>query len=1222
MRRPAAVSVGRKGLWRLAWVIAALLLCWLAATFGLPALVKSQTERRASEALGRSVTLRAVEFKPWTLELTLHDLAVAGAASDGPPLLTVARIRADAELRSLRHMAPVLAALDVEAPKLQLTRLADGRYDVDDVLERLAARAAGAPAQDEPARFALYNLRLVDGMVAFEDRPVARTHRIDGLALELPFLSNLPAHVEVKVAPRLALRLNGARFDSGAQATPFAERRAGTMQLRVPDLDLAPYLAYLSPALPVRVERGRAALALDLRFEQAAGGEPSVFASGHAALRDAVVTLPDGQPLLAFRALEVPLLELRPLARRIGLGAVRLDAPQFTLARGADGRLTLPQAPSGAAGSQAAAAPAWQVQAESFEIVGGALAWHDQLTLPASRWRLDALALSVQRPAWPMPAALPVELRAELRGAEGPPARLAFEGEVGERHAQLALNVDELALAPLAPYLSMLLRPRVEGALSLGARLEWAAEPRALRLAIERLDASGLALVDGRAPAAALKGLSLADAQVDLMARRVRLGRVVLDEPALRVERARNGAFNFEGWTVSDGTAREPAAPGSAWQVAIDELSLDGGRLEVVDAVPAEPVHFGLTRVRVGLKGFDSAAPAGTMAKLRADARLVATPAATRSARGGGPDARIDWRGEFGLAPLAARGTLAVERLPLALFEPYVADRLNIDLVRADAGFKGQVSLRQDRRGLTASARGDAVLADVRVQTRPDPAGLATPDELLNWQALAVKGLRVSVAPGSKPRVEVAEAELNDFFSRLVITEAGRFNLQSVAAPVPQEVAAQAPEVGLAFAPPTASAAASASEAPGEVNAVGDGLPIDLLIGETRLVNGRVDFSDRFIRPNYSAQLTELNGRLGRLDSGSREMATIELTGRAAGTALLDIRGALNPTAEPLALDIQAKATDLELAPLSPYAGKYAGYAIERGKLSMSVAYRIDPDGKLDAKNQVVLNQLTFGERIESADATKLPVLLAVALLKDRHGVIDIDLPVSGSIDDPQFSVFGIVLKVIGNLLAKAITAPFALLAGGGADDLSVVEFAPGSARPADDAQAVLAKVAQALIDRPSLKMTVTGAADPVSEREAVRRAALEARLLAAQRRELLRAGAETGAPVPVMSAEDRKRLLRELYRQTELPGKPRNLLGMQKDVPAEQMEAMLLAATVVGEDAARELALQRGLAVRDSLIAKGLPSERLFLAAPKLRVPGEDDASWAPRVQLVLSSR
>jgi hypothetical protein len=281
----------------------------------------------------------------------------------------------------------------------------------------------------------------------------------------------------------------------------------------------------------------------------------------------------------------------------------------------------------------------------------------------------------------------------------------------------------------------------------------------------------------------------------------------------------------------------------------------------------------------------------------------------------------------------------------------------------------------------------------------------------------------------------------------------------------------------------------------------------------------------------------------------------------------------------------------------------------------MEVAYKIDADGKLDAKNQVILNQLTFGDKVESPDATKLPVLLAVALLKDRNGVIDINLPVSGSINDPQFSVWGIVFKIIGNLLVKALTAPFALLAGGGSEDLSFVGFEPGTNRFNNGGQATIDKVAKALADRPALKMTVTGAADPASEREAIQRAALDARIRAEQRRDALRAGAASDAPLPALTPPQREALLKRVYDDTKLPDKPRNVIGLAKTIPAPEMEALLMQATVVSTDSARELALQRGLAVRDALIAKGLPSERLFLAAPKLRASGEEDAAWSPRV-------
>jgi hypothetical protein len=157
--------------------------------------------------------------------------------------------------------------------------------------------------------------------------------------------------------------------------------------------------------------------------------------------------------------------------------------------------------------------------------------------------------------------------------------------------------------------------------------------------------------------------------------------------------------------------------------------------------------------------------------------------------------------------------------------------------------------------------------------------------------------------------------------------------------------------------------------------------------------------------------------------------------------------------------------------------------------------------------------------------------------------------------------------------------------------------------------------------------MTVTGSADPASEREAFQAAELESRLMAEQRREGLRAGAAATAPsapasAPVaLSSDERARLLKQVYKDTELPNKPRNLVGFAKDIPGPEMEALLKARAPVTTEAMRALALQRGIAVRDALIAKGLPSERLFLAAPKLRVSGENDAAWTPRVQLSLST-
>lgn len=1234
-----------------AWVVGAWLLLWLVGWLAVPALIKWQAPPRLSEALGRSVTLGQVDFKPWAMSLTLDDLAIAGAAAGDPPLLRVRRVLANVSLSSIFRRAPVIEALQVDAPQLRLARTGEGHYDVDDLIARFTPRPDAPPS--EPSRFALYNVQVRDAQLSFDDRPVKRVHQVEALQLALPFLSNLPAEVEVKVEPHLAFKLNGTPFDSGAQATPFAQTKSGVLKLAMADLDLAPYLGYLPASLPVRVTRGSVSADLDMSFAVPPNGVPSVTLHGTAGAKNLTLTDAAGAPLLDWQRLQLALRDVQPLARKLALGTLRVDGMQLHATRSAAGLVNLLALVTPKAGAVVAAPPAsaasgtapkadagaWQVSLEALALADMRVLWNDAAVRPAAALQLDGLNVDAKQIHWPVTGPIALSLTGALRpqaaaaAASAPPpaaalAEFSIGGPVTDRDAKLKLSVKGLSLAAFAPYVAQSLLPSVDGQLALQAALDWSDAPGApqLRLAIDNATLDALVLREGSGrkvqDALTLKQLAVADVQLDLLARSAVIGSVKLVQPGATVVREADGRLNLQRWIVaSEGKASAPAASAAApsgpdWRVQLKDLQLEGGQLAFSDAAAGggkHPVRAEVGALRVALQGFEWHGEHATApASLQLNAR-VGAPAGTRD-KARAPTGSLDYKGRIGITPLLAIGKLRAERVPVQVFAPYFADQVQLSLLSAEAGYTGDVNLRQLPAGLDVSTTGDVLLGGVHVATLPDaaaPASANNTDELLSWQSLALKGVKFAMKPKARPQLEIREAALTDLYSRLVITEQGRFNLQDVTAAPPGEAA-------------SAPAAASAASAP----AVADNtpLPIDIKVGVTRLTNGRIDFSDRFVRPNYSAALTELNGQLGAFSSGSRDAATLELRGRAAGTALLEISGQLNPSVKPLALDIRAKATDLELAPLSPYAGKYAGYAIERGKLSMDVAYKIDADGKLDARNQVVLNQLTFGDKIESKDATKLPVLLAVALLKDRNGVIDINLPVSGSINDPKFSVGGIVVKVIVNLLVKALTSPFALLAGGGSDDLSVVEFQPGTALITAGGGAAIDKVAKALAERPALKMTVTGASDPVGERDAFQHAAIEKRLVAELQREGLRAGAAetpaSGASAPAaLPAAERTRLLTRLYKDTDIPNKPRNAIGLAKDIPSAEMEALLKTRTPVSDDAMRELALQRGLAVRDALIAKGLPSERLFLAAPKLRAAAEDTAAWTPRVQLSLST-
>ncbi len=1373
----------RVWLWRLAWLLGVLLLLVLLAWGLVPPLVKWQAQSRLSTALDRNVTIGSVGFTPWTLELTINDLVVAAArrptepnaqtpsasapptgspasstamaaapqttatASTSasisappadstsastppaqPPLLQVARIHADISSSSLIKLAPVIETLQIDKPEVHVVRLAPGHYDIDDLIERYAER------KDEessgPSHFALYNLQLRDGALRLDDRPVGRVQAVTDLQLTLPFISSLPPDVEVKVKPRVAFRLNGAVFDSGAQATPFAATNAGTLKLAISDLDVRPYLGYLPASLPLRLTRGTLSSDLGLEFALPKDATGSVVLHGTLQARDVAATDAAGAPLLAWQQLEIGLRDIEPFARKLDLDSLRIDGAQLHVTRDAAGRLNLaqlakvggkarsasegvlkptaavaasagatasaasapvtpsassapatssaPSAPSASAASAAsapsaataAASPAsnpreraaraapspWQIRIAAFDLKDARIAWRDASVQPAVALQLDPVQLSLKQIDWPVARPMPLSLDATLH-EQSPAAKptalgkLHIAGPVTDHGAQLDIELSGLSLAALGPYLAQQLVPQAAGQLSATGRMDWsnaAASPH-LRVALKNATLDDLKLRErgSQGDALALKQLTLGDVQVDMAAQHAVLGKVRLTQPVLQVTRNAQGVLNLQQWRVTpaaaeaarEATIEAPrAAPG--WRVQLQDLALDGGRIEVVDSALRQrrsPVRLELSGVHLAVHGLTWPAESDQTASVQFGARIGAPAGPRRAAPAAGS---LNWDGDIGLAPLKASGSLQIERFPVQLFTPYLGGHLPVRLVHAEAGYKGKIDLGHLPAGLAVSGSGDVLIGDVRADTLPDPsAGIPGGDELISWQSLSLKHAKFAMKPKARPKLDIGSAVLSDFYSRLVVTEQGHFNLQELrpgqagsaqaSAQQPAEAAAEGSSAAAPLTPParasvstqkdataTAKAPAGRAETPQAVH-----LPLDLTIDTTQLVNGKIDFRDHFIKPNYSAALTELNGQIGTFSSTSPQMAQIELRGRAEGTALLEISGAVNPLASPMQLDIHAKASDLELAPLSPYAAKYAGYAIERGKLSMNVSYKVDADGLLTAENQLILNQLTFGEKVESPQATSLPVRLAVALLKDRNGVIDLNLPISGSLNDPQFSLGALIGKVIGNLLVKAVTAPFALLTGGGGHDLSEVGFEPGTAIPTKDGQAGIDRVAKALTDKPSLTMTVTGAADPVAEHDAYRKAMLDKRLQDEERREAVSAGHAASAPTsrpPPLSADERARLIRRLYRRSDFADKPRNVFGFAKDIPVAQMEELLLQDIPVNDDAMRELALQRGVAVRDALIAKGLKSERLFLAAPKLRSskPGE---TWTPQVELSL---
>ena len=1293
-------------------VVLLVLAFWLIAWTAVPPILKNRVEVIASEKLGRQVLVGSIEFKPWTLELTLNDLRVA-SADRRESQLQIGRIYADIELQSLLRLAPVIDAVTIDSPVVKLTRLADGKYDIDDIVARLASTPA-APAS-EPQRFAIHNIVISGGAVDFDDEQVRHVHHLRDLVLHLPFLSNLASQRDVTTEPRLAFVLNGSKFDSAAFTTPFSDNRKTDARFEFKGLDLALYRGYVPAGLPVQLQAATLDADLKVAFEQ--GATPGLRISGVIEAHGARLADAKGGDLLAFESLKLDLADVRPLEKFVHLSAVSVVAPKISVTRNAAGQLNLLPAASVASATATSKVPVavavtgaagktgWRAQVDTIAVQGGAFSWRDQTLRPAAAVAASGLSIEVRAVTWPMDKPATFDGRLTMQGAA-----VRFKGVGTDQSANVQAEVDALPLSLAAPYLAQSLEPTLDGRLSGEVGIDWQKSGPAagLRFKAARVLVADLALSTGKTSLASVGKVEVTGADVDMTRHTLAIGTFTATQPRVQVERDTEKRWMYERWlkvpapagsetepgpvatpsglVVKPGVTASTAAPdatvgGAAavagpWQLSIARLAVNGGAVSYADRSSGTPVVFELTALNVQA---EKVTPGSTVdMPLQVSGRI----GAGRRADPG----RFDFNGTLALQPLAAQGRLDVSAVPAHAFKTYYQDVFNnVDVRRAFLGYKGTVRYAATPGGIALKLVGDTLLEDFRASssTLTQASGIDSSNELLSWKALGLRGLQLTLAPGAAPVVDVSETTLTDFFARVIVDEAGLVNLQNLtrptgpaavtsaapprsaaelaATPTPNATASIEVQPATASAPPlsvragnapvsvstqrmagggtsttrtplpAAPIGGSAAASPGTraaptptaiaVVAPASGRPV-IRFGPMSLVNGRVDFTDNFVKPNYSADLTALTGRLSAFSStlvdGASGMADLELRGKAQQTAALDIVGKINPLAKPLALDITAKMSGLDLPPLSPYSVRYAGHGIERGKLSMEVRYQVTPDGQLTASNKLVLNQLRFGDEVQGAP-NSLPVRLAVALLADRNGVIDVDFPISGSLNDPQFSIGPLIFKAIINLIAKAAVAPFALLTGGfGGDngESSVIAFDAGSSALSAVAMENLDKVAKALVDRPGLKMTVVGTASLEKERDAYQRQHLRELAQSEKRRIATRAGEDPADVTPITDAEY-PALLAAVYKRADL-AKPRTVIGLTRDLPVVDMENLLLPSIPVDDNAIRELALERGVAVRDHLLTLKVPADRLFLGAVRTRT---GDAKWQPGAELNLAT-
>jgi len=440
-----------------------------------------------------------------------------------------------------------------------------------------------------------------------------------------------------------------------------------------------------------------------------------------------------------------------------------------------------------------------------------------------------------------------------------------------------------------------------------------------------------------------------------------------------------------------------------------------------------------------------------------------------------------------------------VEATDLALLplDPILKRDTTLTLVSGKAGASGQVTVNAKATPPAIRFTGTADLTEMDVQT-------AAKERLVGWKRLGFSDILVDTAEN---RVNVAQINLEQPYAKLIINKDKSTNLDAVK---------RAP------AKPAATASAASTPPPPPAEAAPQ---MAIGVERVRVEGGAMDFADFSLVLPFATFIKDLNGSASGLSSAPDSRANLKFEGGVADYGLARAEGTIQPFAPKKFTDIAVAFRNIELIPMSPYTATFAGRKIASGKVSLDLQYKIE-NGKLLGQNKMVLDKFTLGERVESPTAINLPLDLAIALLTDSNGKIDLELPVAGDIDNPEFSYGHVIWQAIRTVITRIVTAPFRALGslfGSGAETLGDIVFDAGSARVLPTEQEKLRRVAEGLQKRQQLKLQIQGTYHKDIDARALRARAVRADLAAREGTKL--APGEDPGPVAFDNAKTQRTL-------------------------------------------------------------------------------------------------
>ena len=905
------------------------------------------------------------------------------------------------------------------------------------------------------------------------------------------------------------------------------------------------------------------------------------------------LTEDDGAALVAFDRLFVNFQASSLFRWAWTFGEIRLEGPAVELVREPDGTLNLAAL---AGGDSSAPQNAERTSAmprlfvDDFVLADGVMSVTDRV--PASDFTTVVGPVSVEVRGFSTLPAREGQKRIVVNSEGG--SRLEWTGVV--QVSPLSSRGRVTGIGSFVPMLSRYLQDRIafsatDGRVELGFDYRVGADAEgAWSAAIDGLDLAVLDIALQRAeedaaflsvPVVRVSGGSLRWPQ-----NTARVERLLVEGASLSASRSADGVVNLQNLVLEARDAADPvpAEPAlakddtSAWSIELGELAVTDLSASFADAAVREPGTSRIADLDLTVREISNAAEA------QSPFDLAVTLASGGRIRGSGtveaiPEQELD-------------GTFSVEALELAAAQPYLSD---VARVTIDGGTLSAEVTASSNAEQPAHVAGSLSVQGLNVSDADQG------ERLIGWERLGVDMFTFDQASRT---LDVSDVALQAPYARLFIDADGNTNFQELA------VVSESPD--------EVSADGGAEPKPGDDGDRDEAYTVSL--GRLRIEDGTSDFTDLSLPLPFATNMSALEGELSALVTSSAEPAQLRLEGQIEEFGLARIQGRIHPRGPGEYLDVEMLFRNVEMPNLSPYTARFAGRTIEDGSLELNLRYSIEAGG-LTGENAIVISDLALGERVEHPDAVDLPLDLAVALLTGPDGRIDLDLPVRGDLNDPQFRISGIVMRAFGNLITGLVTSPFRLLGrliGVESEDFDRIEFEPGDADLTPPEREKLSQLAEALMQRPNLGLIVPGVFAAEADTAALQTSRVDARIDAGidalgaevallQRRrtvlESLYAQADSGQPLEPVQAE---------FMQPQDSSVPESPLVLDEAAYLAALRERLVAAEPVSEGDLDALAGARAESIRAALTSDGgIGPERIELG--EHTSASLNDAGWIP---------